>query len=159
MNGKYLALSGRIRQELEELANVVRRTERIWEQAGRSSDDYYVDATALNLHGFYAGLERIFELIADGVDQAKPDGAHWHQNLLRQMSVEMPGVRPAVITPQSRDQLNKYRGFRHVVRNVYTYNLDAALIDLLVKQLPDVAAKTGQALLDFAALLEQIAAD
>ena len=85
MNGKYLALSGRIRQELEELTIVVRRVERIWEQAGRSSDDYYVDATALNLHGFYAGLERIFELIADDVDQAKPDGAHWHQNLLRQM--------------------------------------------------------------------------
>ena len=159
MNGKYLALSGRIRQELEELANVVRRTERIWEQAGRSSDDYYVDATALNLHGFYAGLERIFELIADGVDQAKPDGARWHQNLLRQMAAEVPGVRPAVITSQLRDQLDKYRGFRHVVRNVYTYNLDATLIDHLVGQLPDVATKAEEALRHFAVLLDQIASD
>jgi uncharacterized protein YukE len=159
MNGKYLALSGRIRQELEELAVVVRRVERIWEQAGRSSDDYYVDATALNLHGFYAGLERIFELIADDVDQAKPDGAHWHQDLLRQMAAEVPGVRPAVIAPQLRDQLDKYRGFRHVVRNVYTYNLDATSIDHLVSQLPDVAAKADQALREFADLLDQIAHD
>lgn len=83
MNGIYRTIAGRIRAESQELARVVERTDRIWQQALTSSDDYYVDATALNLHGFYAGLERLLEIIADGVDQAKPGGAHWHDELLR----------------------------------------------------------------------------
>ncbi len=63
-NRAYLALAGRIRQEMEELQQVAQRIQRFWKQARRSGDDAYVDATALNLHGFYAGLERLFERIA-----------------------------------------------------------------------------------------------
>ena len=74
MNGIYRTIAGRIRVDLQELARVVERTSRIWQQALAATDDYYVDATALNLHGFYAGLERLLEIIADGVDQAKPAG-------------------------------------------------------------------------------------
>jgi hypothetical protein len=94
---------------------VVERTGRIWQQALVSPDDYYVDATALNLHGFYAGLERLLEIIAEGVDQAKPAGAHWHDDLLRQMAAEVPGVRPPVLSQETRERLDRYRGFRHVV--------------------------------------------
>jgi len=49
MNTVYRAIAGRIRTELPELAQVVERTGRIWQQAALSADDYYVDATALNL--------------------------------------------------------------------------------------------------------------
>ena len=83
---------GTDRVDLQELAGVVERTGRIWQQALVSTDDYYVDVTALNLHGFYAGLERLLEIIVDGVDQAKPAGAHWHDDLLRQMAAEIPGA-------------------------------------------------------------------
>lgn len=89
MKGIYRAIAGRIRTALQELEQVVERTMHIWRQATTSTDDYYVDATALNLHGFYAGLKRLFEIIADGVDQAKPSGSHWHQELLRQMMAEI----------------------------------------------------------------------
>ena len=94
MNGVYRTIVGRMRVDLQELARVVERTGRIWQQALAATDDYYVDVTALNLHGFYAGLERLLEIIADGVDQAKPAGARWHDDLLRQMAAEVPGVRP-----------------------------------------------------------------
>ncbi len=156
MNGAYLVIAGRLRQELEDLVFVIHRVERIWEQSARYPDDSYIDATALNLHGFYSGIERMFEVIAVGVDQTIPEGSHWHIDLLRQMSVEIPGVRPAVIEPSLRDKLDKYRGFRHVVRNVYTYNLDADLIDLLVRQLPETAREADQAMSDFADLLEKL---
>lgn len=66
MRPAYLAISGRIRRELGELAQVMERTERIWQQGfssrENSEDDYYVDAVALNLHGFYAGIERLLEI-------------------------------------------------------------------------------------------------
>ena len=157
MNGIYRTIAGRIRAESQELARVVERTDRIWQQALTSSDDYYVDATALNLHGFYAGLERLLEIIADGVDQAKPGGAHWHDELLRQMAAEIPGVRPPVLSQETRERLDRYRGFRHVVRNVYTYNLDPEQIGVLVKQLAPTMARVAQELTAFAEFLEQVA--
>ncbi|MBK9093165.1 MAG: hypothetical protein IPM84_10340 [Anaerolineae bacterium] len=157
MNGIYRTIAGRIRAESQDLARVVERTDRIWQQALTSSDDYYVDATALNLHGFYAGLERLLEIIADGVDQAKPGGAHWHDELLRQMAAEIPGVRPPVLSQETRERLDRYRGFRHVVRNVYTYNLDPEQIGVLVKQLAPTMARVAQELTAFAEFLEQVA--
>lgn len=153
----YRAIAGRIRTELQELTRVVGRATRIWQQAMVSTDDYYVDATALNLHGFYAGIERLLEIIADGIDQAKPSGPYWHQELLRQMAAEIPGVRPPVLSLETRDRLDRYRGFRHVVRNVYTFNFDAEQINVLVKQLPPTMERVSRELLGFADFLEQLA--
>ena len=156
MSGIYRTIAGRIRVDLQELARVVERTGRIWQQALVSTDDYYVDATALNLHGFYAGLERLLEIIADGVDQAKPAGAHWHDDLLRQMGAEVPGVRPPVLSQETRERLDRYRGFRRVVRNVYTYNLDPEQVGVLVKQLAPTMARVSKDLAAFADFLEQM---
>lgn len=55
-----------VRQERERLLSIVRdkavdRTLRAWPRAKTSPEaqDVYLDAVALNLHGFYSGLERI----------------------------------------------------------------------------------------------------
>jgi hypothetical protein len=152
----YRAIAGRIRAELEELDRLADRTRDIWKQYTTSSNDYYVDAVALNLHSFYAGIERMLEIVADGIDEAKPSGSHWHEELLRQMAVEIPGIRPPVLSPQTRDRLDRYRGFRHVVRNVYSFRLDPEQIEVLVRQLPGTTEKVTRELQAFADLLEQL---
>lgn len=121
------------------------------------TETYYVDAVALNLHGFYAGLERILEVIADGIDQSKPAGANWHRALIQQLTVEIRGIRPAVLSAATRDRLDRYRGFRHVVRHVYTFNLDPQQIELLIQHLPATMAQVSQELMAFADVLEAIA--
>lgn len=87
-------------------------------------DDLYLDGVALNLHSFYSGLERLFELIALNIDGIKPDSETWHRELLKQMSSEVNQVRPAVISNSTFVKLDTYRGFRHVARNVYSINFD-----------------------------------
>jgi hypothetical protein len=47
-----------------------------------------------------------------------PEGGKWHQELLEQMNTELPSVRPAVLSDASYKKLDRYRRFRHVVRNV-----------------------------------------
>ena len=70
-----------------------------WAQAKRMPDESaYLDSVALNLHGFYSGLERLFELIARHVDGAVPSGETWHRDLLQRMTQDMAGVRPAVLS-------------------------------------------------------------
>lgn len=159
MNQAYLSLAGRIRADLLDLERLAARILHIWQQAAESAYDYYVDAVALNLHSFYSGIERTLELIADVVDQTKPSGARWHDELLRQMAAEMPGVRPAVLSLQARDQFDRFRGFRHVVRNVYAFSLDPDLIGVLIQHLPSAMETVSQELGAFADFLEQVAED
>ncbi|MFN2131705.1 MAG: hypothetical protein ACK2VD_14340 [Anaerolineae bacterium] len=48
--------------------------------------------------------------------------------LLEQMAAEVPSVRPALISGETRQLLDEYRGFRHVVRNVYAFRFDLAKV-------------------------------
>jgi hypothetical protein len=119
----YPALAGRLEQVLLDAKRVAERAGMLLGKARQSGDQCYLDGVALNLHGFYAAVESCFEDIARTVDGALPSGKNWNQELLRQMSAELKGVRPAVITRSTRDCLDEYRAFRHLVRNVYTFNL------------------------------------
>ena len=153
----YRSVAARIRQELPELDRVARRASRAWASASGDPGDLYVDAAALNVHGFYAGLERIFTLVAERIDGSLPSGPNWHQDLLRQMTAEMPGVRAAVLSPGLFPTLDRYRGFRHVVRNVYAYVLDPRLVAVLVEDLPQASEDLRAQLATFADVLEAIA--
>lgn len=120
----YSVLAGRIHEALSDFERVVHRAEELLNKAQQHNDDGYLDGVALNLHGFYAGVERIFEDIARNLDEAVPTGADWHRDLLLQMSASIDRIRPAVISQETRFCLEEYRGFRHVVRNVYTFNMN-----------------------------------
>ena len=127
------------------------------EKGQRSGDDDYWDGVALNLHGFYTGVEQIFEDIARTIEGGLPSGPEWHTSLLRQMTVEIDGLRPAVIAVKTRKSLDEYRGFRHIVRNVYTFNLRPARLQELVNAAPNCLADLTADLLAFANFLEQTA--
>lgn len=126
-----------------------------WQRYQNSHDDYYLDGVALNLHGFYGGLERIFERIAVTVDGTKPAGENWHQALLQQMAAEAPGLRPAVISSATRKQPDEYRSFRHVARHIYTFDLDPAKLQLLVSRAQALFAQARIELSAFAGFLDQ----
>jgi len=154
MNKRYLTLAGRMREELSEIVQVVNRAQAGWERAKQTGDDFYLDSVALNLHSFYTALERIFELIATNIDQTKPEGENWHQALLRQMAAEIELVRPPVISRETKNNLDEYRGFRHVVRNVYSFNLSRPKMAHLVDDLPAIFARVKTEMEDFLAFLE-----
>ena len=121
---RYVGLMGRIQQALADLERVVSRTKVLLEKAKRTGDDGYLDGVALNLHGFYTGVERLFEDIARETEEGIPTGPDWHQSLLLQVSAEIPGTRPPAITQETRYCLDEYRSFRHLIRNIYTLRPD-----------------------------------
>ena len=120
---EYTALAGRIRTSLQDVKNTVDRSLQLSDKARKSGDDGYWDGVALNLHGFYTGVEHIFEDIARTLENSVPSGSDWHVDLLTQMAGEIEGIRPAVISRETRTCLDEYRGLHHVVRNVYAFNL------------------------------------
>ena len=62
MNKEGALLAARILTELKEILKLADRIEQGWKTAKKKKDDFYVDSVALNLHGYYSGLERIFEM-------------------------------------------------------------------------------------------------
>lgn len=159
MTESYRALAGRIRRDLEDVRMSADRAQTIWQRYEETEDPYYVDAAALNLHDVYVGLERLFEEIAREVDQSVPEGPHWHRTLLDQMASSISDTRPAVISGDVRQKLGAYRGFRHVVRNVYSVEFDPDQVAPLMRRLPAVCTAVVDELEAFADTLERIAND
>ena len=96
MNNEYIGLAERMRESLEDLERAVHRAEELRDKALRTGDDGYWDGAALNLHGFYAGVEHILEDIAQVMEGGLPSGSEWHRRLLVQMTEVMPGTpRPS----------------------------------------------------------------
>ncbi|HEX2689336.1 MAG TPA: hypothetical protein VHN14_22095 [Kofleriaceae bacterium] len=67
-----------------------------------------------------AALARVARLLEGSV----PQGFDWHQHLLHAMSLEIPSVRPAVLSPASHAALRKLLGFRYFFRHAYAIALD-----------------------------------
>jgi hypothetical protein len=155
---RYQLLAMRIRDDTEELERTVKRVERAWQTARRvqADQDMYIDSAALNLHGFYSGLERLFQYIAEEMDGGPPKDEAWHRDLLRQMTKELAGVRPSVISVGTAEGLDEYRRFRHVVRNVYAEHLDPTRIGKLVEGLAGLWERINSELTQFAGFLESV---
>jgi hypothetical protein len=154
---EFSALVARIGESLAELERLVERATQLGDKALRTGDDGYWDGVALNLHGFYTGVEQILADIARTIDENLPTGPDWHRDLLLQMSAEIPDARPPVIARDTRYCLDEYRGFRHVVRNVYAFHLRPSRVQELVADLPACFAAVSHDLTSFAAFLRQLA--
>jgi hypothetical protein len=158
MMERYAVVAGRVRQELVDLERVVSRSERAIAAARQRPEDQdlYLDAAALNLHDFYAGLERVFRQIAASVDQSVPSGHDWHLELLRQMTVSLPEIRPQVLSVEAAKAIDEYLRFRHIVRNIYAFEFDPDRIEHLVQRLRSSYEQLRSELLAFADFLEQL---
>jgi hypothetical protein len=155
---RYQLLATRIRDGLEALERSLHRIERAWQGAQRrqADQDMYLDSAALNLHGFYSGLEQIFQHIAEELDGGLPKGEAWHRELLRQMTMGIGGVRPAIISAETAHRLDEYRRFRHVVRNVYAEYLEPERVGKLVGELAGLWERIKSELVQFAEFLEGV---
>lgn len=146
---RFQVLSQRIAVELAQVARAADKARQAFESGkhGGRDETFFYDSTALNLHGFYNGVERIFEAIAHDIDQAPPGGAAWHRDLLAQMEWELPGVRPRVIRAETRAALEEYLRFRHLVRNLYTW-------DFIPNKLEELTSHLAQTVMDLQTDLE-----
>lgn len=159
MISSYYKVAQHIEDELQSLEKTYQRIHRA--NQSRLSDspnnDLFNDAITLGLHDFYSGIERIFTKIATNVDGELPKDKNWHQKLVQQMLVENSDLHPPVISASLVPQLDELRRFRHVVRSIYAFELDANRLEELIYKLDLLWQSLQQELQDFAALLRAIA--
>ena len=153
MSKELFGIASRIRREITELDKIREHALRRWKKT--FIDEDYIGSVAFDLQSFYQGVERAFETIAKSLDRSVPAGEKWHKMLLEQMANEVSGIRPAVISMETRQALDDFRMFRHLAHNIYTFNLDPRRIKSLVENLPGAVDLVCQDLSLFADFLEQ----
>ena len=100
------------------------------------SDQFTIRAVGSILHDFYTCVENLFRIIARNMDESMPETPEWHNDLLQQMSLSIEDVRPPVISLPTLGYLNEFRGFRHIFRNTYGFNLVGKRMERLLRILP-----------------------
>ena len=109
----------------------------------------FYESLALKLHNFYTGCERIFQIIASELNGGLPSSYDWHRRLLVRMAKKQE-KRPALLCAETIKMLEEYLAFRHVVRNIYGFELDPQRLESLVTRYPLAWQKFEQDVLKFA---------
>ncbi|RKL63752.1 hypothetical protein DXT63_04615 [Thermoanaerobacteraceae bacterium SP2] len=105
------------------------------------SDDFTLRAVGSIFHDFYTSVENMFKIVGRYVDKSMPEGPDWHLELLQQMATPIINLRGPVISLETKELLNEFRGFRHVFRNVYGFNLIGQRLEGLLKIFPTTLGK------------------
>jgi uncharacterized protein YutE (UPF0331/DUF86 family) len=127
-------LSAMITRDLEAIERLDRELTILQGGLEREVPDFRdLAAVAYILHNVYGALENVFEQVSRTFENHITDQAQWHRELLTKMFLEIPTIRPRVLPPELRSFLNDLRGFRHVFRHAYEFELDVEKLSLLVR--------------------------
>ena len=117
-------VAARVREHLEGMDRVV---EALREALARWNTDpqelITVHWVAGLVHDFYTGLEKAFSAISPELNGQEHAGGTWHRDLLHAMTLELAGFRPAVLRRDLEPPLVELMKFRHVYRNLYSFDL------------------------------------
>lgn len=78
-----------------------------------------VRALTFELERWYSAVEAVLERALRALDGSVPDGKRWHDELLRTAAVEVPGLRPPLISAEAVDALREVMCFRYFARHGY----------------------------------------
>lgn len=120
-------------------------------------DPLEVLGAAALVQGYYTIAERFFERVARDLNAAPAEGPDWHRRLLRSMTLDRPGVRPAILGEPLGDRLDELLRFRHLFRNVYVLELDAGRVNAVVDGALSLHAELEAALRAFQSFLADVA--
>lgn len=104
--------------------------------AGREPNVHEMAAFGAYVRDAYTGLENILVRFSKFRQVALPDSADWHLALVS-MFRDPPHAGLPILLPDSLiDQIQDYRGFRHVFNKRYTAHLDWEKLKPLVENAP-----------------------
>ncbi len=136
-NERFVRVAATIRDERDRLSRVVG-------EASQALADFAQSEPSMRelrgigdiVHDFYTGAERIFERVAPELNGGVPAGPAWHREILRSMTLDLPGVRPPLLGKQTERVLDEFLRFRHLFRHSYGFELEWTRLRPLLEQVP-----------------------
>ncbi len=91
------------------------------------------EGCAHHLARLYNILEQMATRVAKVFENSIDDEKRWHSELIRRLSLDIAGVRPALWPESILQPLHELRAFRHVFTHAYDLTLDPDKLRLLLK--------------------------
>ena len=126
-DGMYTLLA-ELAGDVRELTRLRNLNERAWDRIQAGADDVLdYAALAFTMHSLYGVMENYFLRISKFFENNLPADS-WHKALVERMALDIPGVRPALLTDkQDREDVYALLKFRHRFRNLYGEDLNPEL--------------------------------
>jgi hypothetical protein len=121
-------------------------------------DKFQKPVIGYHMHNFYNACENIFLNIAKTFEN-NIEPQEWHKSILRRMKLDIEDIRPAVISDELYRILEEFRGFRHMFRYSYSFDLDWAKEKLAADKFNDAVIIFKNELCTFIDFLKSICAD
>lgn len=83
-----------------------------------------LESLAYQLHNLYCAFEDLFKIVTRFFDNNVDKRDRYHAELLRRMSLDIKGIRPALLSNETYRLLDNLRGFRHFFRHAYRYEIE-----------------------------------
>jgi hypothetical protein len=136
----------KLRRIVTELQDELKKLDELFQEWERHRFRDWTDTILLRgkasiFHDFYCGAENIFRRIAPVLNGGLPDEPAWHKRLLQNMSLEISGVRPQVVSAETFALLGEFLDFRHKFRHRYGFDLDFTKMEDLERSYPETHEK------------------
>jgi len=157
---EILTLIAEINEELIGLGilkDEIKTAENKLKDASGDQKNYIIESLALKLHNFYTGCERIFEKISGDINSKVLQGIDWHKRLLKNMTLNIKGLRPQVLSKGLEREMEEYLKFRHLVRNIYGFELNEEKMIPLIKGIERIYIDFIEEMKKFISFLEDLA--
>lgn len=121
-----------LRAEVRGQLNKIERVVVILEERASEwapNDAATVESVAYQVHNFYSATEDLMKIVANAFENSITDLSQWHTQLLNRMTLEIEGVRPALLTTETAALLHELRAFRHLFRHAYSTTLDFSRVE------------------------------
>ena len=151
-------LASDIELELSKLAKLEARVQKVKQNIDAALEyaDYFYESLALKFYNFYMGCERIFCCISTELSGDFSRSLNWDKRLFERMSIDLD-ERKAVISSEAASLLEEFLWFRHVVRSLYSYEVDAERVDRLLVKYPVAWAQVETDIRSFVDWLRELA--
>ena len=129
MSEQIRLLEAEIRTDLATIGDVFARLEAV--TSGDIAEQEIVAGYYINV--LYGHFENLFVRIAAQFGNKVKDESQWHAYLLKRMMLDVPEIRPAIISPETHDNLSELRRFRHLFRNAYLLTFDPRRLNIVLE--------------------------
>jgi hypothetical protein len=114
------------------------------------------ESCAFQLVRFFNIVEQMGLRVAKAFENHIDDDSGWHAELIRRLSIVVPGVRPRFYPDDVLPALRDLRGFRHVVAHAYDLELDHERLAIVLRHAEECSARLPEIVAHF---IETVAAE
>jgi hypothetical protein len=153
----FLTLIAELEGDYRELGRIMAQNLRAWERIRNgAADPLDWGALGFTIHTAYGVLENYFLRVSKFFENSLPPHG-WNKALVEKMALEIPAVRPALLTDTSLKKCAlEMLKFRHRFRNLYGEDLDPVKTAEVHKIANEFASSFSKCHGDFVANLRAI---